>query len=65
MYASLNGYFDKFQPEAIQTIEVKFLEYVKNLHVDLLESLKTEKQITDEIENQLKTVIGKFIESTN
>ena len=64
LYAALNGYFDKFQPEEIQKIEVKFLEYVKKLHKDLLESLKTEKQITDEIEAKLKEVTGKFIEST-
>lgn len=65
LYAALNGYFDKFQPEEIQKIEAKFLEFVKNLHVDLLESLKTEKQITDEIEGKLKEIIGKFIESVN
>ena len=64
LYAALNGYFDKFQPEEIQKIEVKFLEYLKKLHKDLLESLKTEKQITDEIEAKLKEVTGKFIEST-
>jgi len=29
LYAALNGYFDKFQPEQIQAIEAKFLEYVK------------------------------------
>ena len=63
LYAALNGYFDKFKPEEIQTIEVKFLEYVKDLHADLLESLKTEKQITDEIEKKLKEVIQKFIEA--
>ena len=65
LYAALNGYFDKFQPEEIQSIEARFLEYIKNLHADLLESLKTEKQITDEIEGKLKEVTQKFIESTN
>ena len=65
LYAALNGYFDKFQPEEIQKIEVKFLEYVKDLHPDLLNSLKAEQQITDEIEGKLKETIRKFIESTN
>lgn len=64
LYAALNGYFNKFQPEEIQKIEAKFLEYVQDLHGDLLDSLKKERAITDEIEKKLKEVIGKFVEST-
>ncbi len=63
LYAALNGYFNKFQPEEIQKIEAKFLEYVKDLHGDLLDSLKKERAITDEIEGKLKEVIEKFVES--
>jgi len=63
LYAALNGYFNKFQPEEVQNIEAKFLEYVKDLHGDLLDSLKEQRQITEEIESKMKEVIGKFIES--
>lgn len=63
LYAALNGYFDKFQPEQIQSIESKFLEYVKDLHAALLEKLKEKKEITEEIEKNFKEVIGKFVES--
>ena len=63
LYAALNGHFDKFQPEEIQNIEAKFLEYVKDLHSDLLYSLRKEKQITEEIESKMKKVIQKFIEA--
>ncbi len=61
LYTALNGYFDKFEPEQIQAIETKFLEYVSSLHNNLLESLREEKQITDEIEADMKKVITKFI----
>ena len=64
IYAALNGYFNKFQPEEIQKIEAKFLEYMQDLHGALLDSLKKERAITDEIEKELKTVITKFVEST-
>src|SRR3990167_2978541 len=50
LYAALNGYFNKFQPEQVQNIELKFLEYVENLHKDLVDSLREQRQITDEIE---------------
>jgi F-type H+-transporting ATPase subunit alpha len=64
LYCALNGYFNKFEPEEIQKVEAKFLEYIENLHADLLDSLKKERAITDEIEGKLKEIIGKFIEST-
>ena len=63
LYSALNGYFNKFQPDQIQKIEANFLEYVEDLHSDLLDSLKKERAITDEIEGKLKEVIGKFVES--
>ena len=31
LYAALNGYFDKFQPDKMLEIEKKFFEYVENL----------------------------------
>ncbi len=65
LYAALNGYFNKFQPEEIQKIEAEFLTYVQDLHSDLLDSLKEQRQITDEIENKMKEVIKKFIEVAN
>jgi len=63
LYAALNGYFDKFQPEQIQGIEAKFLEYVKDLHGELLHQLKEKREVTEEIEGIMKEVIVKFIES--
>ncbi|OGZ66973.1 MAG: F0F1 ATP synthase subunit alpha [Candidatus Staskawiczbacteria bacterium RIFCSPHIGHO2_02_FULL_33_16] len=63
LYAALNGYFNKFQPEQVQNIELKFLEYVENLHKDLVDSLREQRQITDEIEIKMKEVITKFIDS--
>ena len=63
LYAALNNYFSKFQPEEMQTIEAKFLEYVKDLHADLLDSIKEKRDITDEIENKMKEVISSFIEN--
>ena len=65
LYAVLNNYFDKFQPEEMQIIEAKFLEYVKDLQPDLLDLLKDKRDITEDIENKMKEVIIKFVESVN
>jgi len=63
LYAALNDYFDKFKPEEMQEIEKKFLEYVENLHKDLLDKIKEERAITDETEAEIKKVIKSFIEN--
>jgi len=63
LYSALNGYFDKFEPAQIQEIEKKFLEYVNNLHADLLEKIKKDRAISDELETEIKQVINSFIES--
>ena len=71
LYAALNDYFNKFNPEEIQTIEKKFLEYVSALGgsasggENLLEKIKSERAITDETEKEIKKVIESFIDSVN
>ncbi len=63
LYAALNGYFDKIQPEHMPETEKKFLEYFDNLHKDLVEKIKKERAISDETEIEIKAVITKFVES--
>ncbi len=63
LYAALNDYFAKFKPEEMQEVERRYIEYFENLHKDLIEKIKTEKQITDETEAEIKKVISSFIEN--
>jgi len=63
LYAVLNGYFDKFEPEQMQEIEKKFIEYIDNLHKELGEKIQKERAISDELETEIKEVISKFVES--
>jgi F-type H+-transporting ATPase subunit alpha len=62
LYAALNDYFSKFQPEQMQEIEKKFLEYFENLHKDIINEIKEKKQISDELEGKIKKVIQSFVE---
>jgi F-type H+-transporting ATPase subunit alpha len=63
LYAALNDYFAKFKPEEMQTIEKKYLEYFDNLHKDIIETIRTDKAISDELEAEIKKVISSFIEN--
>lgn len=61
LYAALNDYFSKYKPEEVQLVEKKFIEYIENLHKDLIRKIKTEKQISDETEGEIKKVLESFI----
>jgi len=63
LYAALNGYFNKFEPSQMQEIEKKFIEYVDDLHGELIGKIKKERAISEETEAQIKQVIEKFIEA--
>jgi len=63
LYAALNGYFDKFEPAQMQEIEKKFIEYINNLHANLINQIKEKRELTAEIETQVKEIINSFIES--
>ncbi len=63
LYAALNDYFAKYNPEEIQAVEKKFLEYVDSLHKDFLEKIKSERAISDETEAEMKKIISSFVEA--
>ena len=63
LYAALNDYFAKFEPSKMVEIEKKYLDYISDLHADLVEKIKIEKAISDETEAKIKEVITKFVES--
>jgi F-type H+-transporting ATPase subunit alpha len=65
LYAVLNDYFSNFQPEQMIEIEKKFIEYLDSLHQDFVKKLKQERQLTPELEGQLKEIIESFIKSAS
>lgn len=63
-YAVLGGYFEKFSPAEMKKIEASFSEYMQKLHAeDVLNPIKTKGELTQEIEEKLKTAIAKFLDS--
>lgn len=63
LYAGLNGYFDSFPAEKITEIEKEFLEYARNIWPAVLEGLQEERQITDELETQMKQLVEGFVQN--
>jgi F-type H+-transporting ATPase subunit alpha len=65
IYATINGFFDAFLAEKMGEIEKKFLAYMDREGKDVLESIKTEKTISEGVETSLKNAIQNFVANVN
>jgi len=60
IYAGTKGYLDDVPVEAIQKFEQEFFTFLDTEKADLLEMIRTEKKLTDEIETKLKEALEEF-----
>ena len=60
IYAGTKGYLDDIPVEAIQKFEQEFYVFLDNERPEVLELIRREKKLTDEIENKLKEAIETF-----
>jgi F-type H+-transporting ATPase subunit alpha len=63
LYAATRGYLDSVPVERVKECEHKILDGVKSTEMDILESIRDEKQLTPEIEAKLKLFLEKFIKN--
>jgi F-type H+-transporting ATPase subunit alpha len=60
IYAVTNGYLDEFPVERVRQWERGFLDFLSSDSSDLLEAIKSQKALSDELEANLKTALGEF-----
>ncbi len=60
IYAGTKGYLDDVPVNAIQKFEQEFYVFLDNERPEVLELIRREKKLTDEIENKLKEAIETF-----
>jgi len=61
MYAATNGFFDSFDAERMTDIESKFLSFMDRESKSVLQTIKSEKAISDETEKALRVAIERFV----
>ena len=54
IFAAPNGYLDDIEPDDVTDWESQFRDYMRDSHGDILESIREEKDLTDEIEQKLR-----------
>lgn len=63
IYAANSGMYNTSKVEDTQQIEDAFLSYIEREHSDILKTLETGRELTDEVVAKLNTAIEKFTES--
>ncbi len=60
LYTVVNGYLDDLSVDQVKNFEQELLNYLKTNYSDLLENLKEEKELTEEIEEELSKGLSEF-----
>ncbi len=60
IYAGVNGYLDPLNVSDVGRFEEELLRNVREKHADILESIRTEKEISDETGEKLKSAVDAF-----
>ncbi len=63
IYAGVNGYLDGIAVNRIRDFEDGLLRLMRDKHMDIMDSIRTEKQITDAVGVKLKAVVDGFTKS--
>lgn len=62
VYTATRGYLDEIPLPYLAKYESEFLSEMENMHKDILDDLKTKKELTDDIISRLNKVIAEFTE---
>jgi len=63
IYTGMKGYLDKLAVGDVLRFEGDFLRLMRGKHADVLDAIRTGKQLTPEIEAKLKTILDEFTKS--
>lgn len=61
IYTGVRGLLDKIDPSRITEFEEAFLSYMRSSQQDLLDTIRTEGQISDATEAKLKEISVNFV----
>ncbi len=63
IYAGVNGYLDPLPVNKVKAFEDGLLRFVRDKHADILESIRTEKAISDAVMPKLKAAVDAYAKS--
>jgi len=60
IFAGVNGYLDKLPVSSVREFETGLLAILRSEHKELLDSIRNEGQLTDQIRADLKSVLDRY-----
>jgi F-type H+-transporting ATPase subunit alpha len=60
LYAASNGYLDEVETDAVTDWERQFRDFMRNSHNELLDSVRSEQEVSDENEEKLREAVEQF-----
>jgi F-type H+-transporting ATPase subunit alpha len=60
IYAGVNGYLDKLPVNQVREFETGLLSMLRSEHMSLLDAIRTEGQLTDQIRADLKAALDRY-----
>ena len=63
IFAASNGYLDEVEADSVPDWENQFRDYMRDSHGEILDSIREEKQLSEEVEQNLRDAIGHFNEN--
>ncbi len=60
IYAGVNGYLDQHPVSAVRGFEEGLLRHMRDKHAEVLESIRTEKEISEKTEDKLRSAVGEY-----
>ncbi|MDP2703904.1 MAG: F0F1 ATP synthase subunit alpha [bacterium] len=60
LYAAVNGHLDDIDAEKVKEFENGFHKYLKTSKKDVLEAIKKEKELTEDVEKKIKSAIEEY-----
>jgi F-type H+-transporting ATPase subunit alpha len=60
IYAGTQGYVDKLPVESLRQYEEELYRFIDEKHADLLEDIRTKREVNDEIKKKLDQVLKAF-----
>jgi len=63
IYLGVRGYLDKIEVQDISSFEKLWINFLETNHLNLLEEIKTKKELSKELDNQFKKVCEEFTQN--
>jgi len=63
IFAGTEGYLDELSIEQVRNFEPEFLQYIEAQHADILERIREEKVLSDNLKDELAKAVEHFLET--